>query len=45
MGVLGTVLGLGIGVHIVKNVVKETKKFKDDDLKKLIKEMERETKI
>ena len=45
MGVLSTAIGLGVGYHVVKNVAKDTKKYRDHDLKKLIKKMKKEVQI
>lgn len=45
MGVLGTAIGLGVGYHVVKHIAKDTKKYRDHDLKKLIKQLKKEVQI
>ena len=43
--VLGTALKLGVGYHVVKNLTKDTKEYKNHKLKKLIKQLKKEVEI
>ena len=43
--VLSTAIGLGVGYHVVKHIAKDTKEYKNQDLKKLIKQLKKEVQI